>query len=107
MTGTPSVGDIYQETLALAEAGLIDPVENMREDQVYIFTGTLDSVVPPGMNLQRKVKMTRTKIHYTFVEMSPKIQNFYSQFMDENHIELKNDIAAEHGFVRYTEFDFL
>ena len=45
--------------------------------------------------------MTRTKIHYTFVEMSPKIQNFYSQFMDEDHIELKNDIAAEHGFVRY------
>ena len=41
--------DLYQETLALAEAGLIDPVENMREDKVFIFTGTLDSVVPPGM----------------------------------------------------------
>ena len=33
--------------------------------------------------------------------MSPKIHNFYSQFMEEDHIELKNDIAAEHGFVRY------
>ena len=44
--------DLYQETLTLAEAGLIDPVENMSEDQVYIFTGTLDSVVPPGMKTQ-------------------------------------------------------
>ena len=49
MNNGPSVDDLYQETLALAEAGLIDPVENMREDKVFIFTGTLDSVVPPGM----------------------------------------------------------
>ena len=34
--------------------------------------------------------------------MSPKIKNFYSRFMDEDHIELKNDIAAEHGFVSQT-----
>merc|ERR1739838_298683 len=58
--------------------GLIDPVENMREDQVYIFTGTLDSVVPP--------------------ELSPKMKSFYSRFIEEDQIELKNDIAAEHGF---------
>ena len=51
MSGIPSVDDLYQETLALAGAGLIDPVENMKEDQVYIFTGTLDSVVPPGLQL--------------------------------------------------------
>ena len=36
--------------------------------------------------------------------MSPKIHNFYSQFMEEDHIELMNDIAAEHGFVRYRVF---
>jgi len=78
LNGGASVEDLYQETLALAEAGLIDPVENMREDQVYIFTGTLDSVVPP--------------------ELSPKMKSFYSRFMEEDQIELKNDIAAEHGF---------
>ena len=53
--------DLYQETLALAEGGLIDPVENMREDQVYIFTGTLDSVVPPGMKIQITMNMMTRK----------------------------------------------
>ena len=32
--------------------------------------------------------------------MSPKIKGFYGLFMEENQIELKNDIEAEHGFVR-------
>ena len=32
--------------------------------------------------------------------MSPKIKGFYGLFMGENQIELKNDIEAEHGFVR-------
>lgn len=52
VTGSPSTDELHQKTLALADAGLIDPVENMRGDQVYIFTGTLDSVVPPGIKLQ-------------------------------------------------------
>ena len=52
LTGSPSTDELHQKTLALADAGLIDPVENMRGDQVYIFTGTLDSVVPPGIKLQ-------------------------------------------------------
>jgi len=74
----PSDEAIYQETLGLADAGRIDPVENMRADQVYIFHGTLDSIVP--------------------LEMASRIKNFYSRFMDEDHIELKDDIEAEHGF---------
>ena len=33
--------------------------------------------------------------------MASRIKNFYSRFMDEDHIELKDDIEAEHGFVRH------
>ena len=40
--------EIYLETMRLAEEGLIDPVENMREDSVLIFHGLLDSVVSWG-----------------------------------------------------------
>ena len=38
--------EIVLETLRLAEEGLIDPVENMREDSVLIFQGILDTIVP-------------------------------------------------------------
>ena len=33
--------------------------------------------------------------------MASRIKTFYSRFMDEDHIELKDDIEAEHGFVRH------
>lgn len=37
-----------QETLRLAEEGLIDPVDNMKEDNIYLFHGIHDSIVPWG-----------------------------------------------------------
>jgi len=77
-TSLPSDEAIYEETLGLADAGRIDPVENIRDDQVYIFHGTLDSIVP--------------------WELGQRIGKFYSRFMDEDHIELKDDIEAGHGF---------
>ena len=39
---------IYEETLQLADAGLIDSLENMNNDKVYIFQGTLDSITYLG-----------------------------------------------------------
>ena len=93
----PSDEAIYQETLRLADAGRIDPVENMRADQVYIFHGTLDSIVPLGRaSLQNEIGY-----NVSILEMASRIKNFYSRFMDEDHIELKDDIEAEHGFVRH------
>ena len=43
-----SEADKYDEVDGLAQAGLIDPVENMRNDNVYIFHGKADSIVPFG-----------------------------------------------------------
>ena len=39
---------IYEETLILEAAGLIDPVENMEKDKIFIFQGILDTIVPLG-----------------------------------------------------------
>ena len=39
---------IYDATNELADAGLIDSVENLNDDKVYIFQGTLDSITPFG-----------------------------------------------------------
>ena len=37
---------ILDQTLLLADQGLIDPVENLKYDQVFIFQGLIDTVVP-------------------------------------------------------------
>ena len=39
---------IYEDTLILEAAGLIDPVENMENDNIFIFQGILDTIVPWG-----------------------------------------------------------
>jgi len=70
--------EIVLETLRLAEEGLIDPVENMREDSVLIFQGILDTIVP--------------------WYQGARIKKFYDAFLPEENINLKDDIDSEHGF---------
>ena len=43
--------NLYTETLALAAAGLIDPVENMEQSSVYIYQGLLDSITGWGAQI--------------------------------------------------------
>jgi len=74
-----SDGDIVSLTNSLASQGLIDPVENMSNDNIYIQHGQADSVVP--------------------WEQAGKIKNFYQNYLaDGNNIEIKDDIMGEHGF---------
>ena len=42
---------VYTETLALASAGLIDPVENMERASVYIYQGLLDTITGWGTQI--------------------------------------------------------
>ena len=87
--------EIYLETMRLAEEGLIDPVENMREDSVLIFHGLLDSVVPWGQieNCEVKDKLI------SFIEQGERIKKFYDKLMNAEKVDLKNDLDSEHGFV--------
>ena len=39
---------MYEEAFGLSTAGRIDNIENLKNDQVYIFQGLLDSIVPWG-----------------------------------------------------------
>jgi len=74
-----SDGDIASLTRSLASQGLIDPVENISNDNIYIFHGQADSVVP--------------------WDQAGKIKNFYNNFLaDGSNIEIKDDIMGEHGF---------
>ena len=81
-----SDGDIASLTNSLASQGLIDPVENISNDNIYIFHGLADSIVP--------------------WEQAGKIKNFYNHYLaDGSNIEIKDDIMGEHGFVRFSTFN--
>ena len=42
----PYPSNIHEIVGQLASQGMIDPVENIKQDKVYIWHGTQDSVVP-------------------------------------------------------------
>ena len=51
--------EMYEGTLGLSSAGKIDNIDNLKNDQVYIFQGLLDSIVPWG---QFKLEAYQCKI---------------------------------------------
>jgi len=69
----------YEEVDKLAQAGLIDPVENLKNANVYIFHGKLDSVVP--------------------VVEAGISEDFYNNYLaNGNNIEFKEIEDSEHNF---------
>ena len=78
-----SDGDIASLTNSLASQGLIDPVENISNDNIYIFHGQADSVVPWGelkifrsfknISLQNRLVRSRT-FTKTFLPTDPTLR---------------------------------
>merc|ERR1711962_258399 len=71
------VDGIVTATRDLAASGSIDPVDEMARDQVFIFQGHKDPIVPwsnAGL-----------------------VHQFYSAFTQEQNIEEKSDLQATHG----------
>ena len=83
MTSTSASGiptsTLVNTTNTWASQGLIDPVANLQNSRVYLFSGTLDTVVKPGA-----VDALRT---------------YYGNFMPAANIVYKKDLAAEHAMI--------
>jgi len=78
---TPSTinSDVYiNKVKALADAGDLDPIENLKKQKVYIFAGTKDAVIKPVS--------------------SDKLYEFVSAFTPVNQIKYEKTIQAGHGF---------
>ena len=50
---------LYEDTMELAAANLIDPVENIKDDKIFIFQGVNDTIVPLGKYFLVKMKNTK------------------------------------------------
>merc|ERR1711913_226193 len=71
--------EILEVTRSMASEGLIDSLENMRDDNIYIFQGLVDSITPWWQ--------------------AARIEGFYQNFLSSDSIvENKDDIESEHGF---------
>src|SRR5687768_2523868 len=62
-----------------ASQGLIDPVANLQSSKVYMFSGTLDDVVKPGV--------------------MDALKTYYNSFVPAVNVVYKKDIAAQHAMV--------
>jgi len=62
-----------------AQQGLIDPVSNLQSSKVYMFSGSLDDVVKPGV--------------------MDALKTYYNSFVPAANVVYKKDIASQHAMV--------
>jgi poly(3-hydroxybutyrate) depolymerase len=78
--GEPDAEELFLRAQAFAEAGTIDPLENLVDDRVYIFAGLEDETVAPAVGAQ--------------------VAAFYRRAgIDESRLELDDSTPAGHGFL--------
>lgn len=70
---------LVSTTNTWASQGVIDPVANLQNSRVYLFSGTLDSVVKTGV--------------------MDALRTYYNSFVPAANVVYKKDIAAEHAMV--------
>lgn len=82
--GVPDVDRLAKKTLSLAEAGRIDPIENLLDDRVYLFSGSNDRTVVPSI-------VQAAFDYYKLLGFS------------DDHLAFVSDIPAGHAFVTASE----
>ena len=76
--GIPT-SSLVSTTNSWASAGSIDPVSNLQSSKVYLFSGSIDSVVKTGV--------------------MDALKTYYNSFVPAANVVYKKDIAAEHAMV--------
>ena len=74
-----STSALVTNTNNWASQGLIDPVANLQSSKVYLFSGSIDSVVKTGV--------------------MDALKTYYNSFVPTANVVYKKDIAAEHAMI--------
>jgi len=77
--GGPPVDTLVGVTRVVAQSGDIDPVDGMRDDRVYLFSGTVDQTVVPAV--------------------MQALDQYYRAFVAEENIEFVATVDAPHAHV--------
>ena len=76
--GSTNVEQLVEITNQRARTGAVDQTQHMAQQRIWMFSGTLDSVVPqPVMN---------------------DLYAYYRHYVSDTNIRFRNDIPAEHAF---------
>ena len=73
------VSSLVSTTNTWASQGIIDPVANLQGSKVYLFSGSIDSTVKPGV--------------------MDALKTYYGSFVQAANVLYKKDIAAEHAMI--------
>lgn len=73
------VSSLISTTNTWASQGVIDPVVNLQNSRVYLFSGSIDSTVKPGV--------------------VDALKTYYGSFVQAANVLHKKDIAAEHAMI--------
>ncbi len=76
--GPPDPGGSVRLTRDNARRGRIDDPANLADDRVFLFSGSEDRTVPPGV--------------------VGALQRYYLEFIPKDRVRLVDDVAAGHGF---------
>ena len=74
-----STSALVTNTNNWANQGLIDPVSNLQNSKVYLFSGSIDSVVKQGV--------------------MDALKTYYNSFVPAANVVYKNNLAAEHAMI--------
>lgn len=75
--GATDVGRLAQLTNQLAREDLVDPVSHLATQRIWLFSGTLDSTVPPPVMAD--------------------LHAYYRHFVPADRIRFRNDVPAQHA----------
>ena len=102
--------EILELTQTMARDGLIDSLENLKDDNIYIFQGLVDTITPWCKSLLIWRNNDQSTEHQSLGQAA-RIEGFYQNFLSsDSAVENKDDIESEHGFVRKllkAGYDFL
>ena len=78
--GVPNVGRLAKRARERAERGVIDPIDGLKGDRVYLFAGKSDGTVAPSL-------------------VSKAVQLYRDSGVKEENIEFEDGLDAGHGFI--------
>ncbi len=95
-----NVTNLIEQVNGLAARDLIDPVDNVKGDKVFIYHGTKDTAILPCIFIryfrkQKSIFSHSTKI--SFKESGKNVETMYTYYGAD--IETEFTIPAPHGFV--------
>ncbi len=80
LMGVPNPPALAERARLLARSGAIDPIDHVIQDRVYVFSGTNDRTVVPGI-------------------VASAVDYYRALGLSSEHIKFVSDIAAGHAFV--------